>query len=110
MDNKLFQIRKDTDKGQSTVSWNGMEISGVNMSDTKSMKENINQAMDSMQFLKDSGLDIFTTDIPKIIDAVNNRASRKSGEKIDITDGISVEEGFILLESIGKIINEVSEE
>lgn len=71
--------------------------------------EDIKKAMDSIQFFKESGLDIFRNNLPKIIDAVNNRASRGAWNSIDITDGISTEEGFILLETIGKITNETLE-
>ena len=103
MDNTLFKIRKDTNKGESTVLWNGMEISGVNMSDTKSMKENINQAMDSMRFLKENGLQVFGEKIPAIIDAVNNRPERNGKERINLSDGINPEEQKELLETIGQV-------
>jgi O6-methylguanine-DNA--protein-cysteine methyltransferase len=105
MDNTLFKIRKDTNEGQSTVLWNGMEISGVDMSDTKSMKENINQAMDSMRFLKENGLQVFGESIPKIIDAVNNRPERNGKERINLSDGINPEEQKELLETIGQMLD-----
>lgn len=104
MDNTLFKIRKDTDEGKSTVLWNGMQIANIDMSDTKSMKENINQAMDSMRFLKENGLQVFGEKIPAIIDAVNNRPERNGKERINLSDGINPEEQKELLETIGQVL------
>ena len=82
----------------------GVLIEGFEIKDPDHPQSSIDRAMDSVQFLKDAGLGVFGASLPSIISAINNRPSRWSGEKIDLTQGITQSAGFILLESLGKVL------
>jgi hypothetical protein len=75
--NDTVFIHRNSDNTMSIYSPSGkMSIDGIRIINQEKPFEDIEKAMDSIQFLKESGLDIFRNDLPKIIDAVNNRASR----------------------------------
>ncbi len=96
-------IKKDTDNTISLFS-DGVGIRSFKITDPKNPQASIDRAMDSVQFLKDAGLGVFGASLPSIISAINNRPSRWSGELIDLTQGITQSAGFILLESLGKVL------
>ncbi len=97
-------IKKDSENTISLFS-HGVIIDKYKI-DKKDVQTSIQKAMESVNFLKDAGLGIFGTALPSIIAAINNRPSRWSKEKIELSDGISKNEGFILLESLGEIMGD----
>ena len=105
--NNTVFIHKNPDNTMSIYSPSGkMSIDRIHIVNKEEPFEDIEKAMNSIQFLKESGLNVFRNDLQKIIDAVNNRVSRGTGNQINLTDGINTEEGFILLETIGRITQE----
>lgn len=97
-------IKKDSADEVSLFS-GGIPIREIRVSDQKHMNEHIEKAMDSVQFLKDFGLDALSISIPNIVDIINNRSARGSGTKIDLSDGVSFKEQYILLDMLAKLAN-----
>ncbi|NCP76897.1 hypothetical protein GW830_02020 [bacterium] len=59
-----------------------MEISGIKT-------RNLSEVPEMIQFIRDTGLDIFGSHISDIFTIINNRQSKKGGEEqINLKDGL----------------------
>lgn len=97
-------IKKDSADEVSLFS-GGIPIRQISVSDPKHMNEHIEKAMDSVQFLKDYGLDALSISIPNIVDIINQKQSVNAGRTIDLTDGIDTEEQYVLMNTLAKLAN-----
>lgn len=101
---KETYIKKNSENVISIYS-EGIPIENINISDPKNAIKDIKKAMNSIQFLQKYGLGVFRDDIPTIVELINNRALRKGGTKINLSDDIGPDEELALLESIAKLAN-----
>lgn len=99
-------IKKDS-KNEISIFAGGVPIRGIKITNETDPKADITKAMDSVQFIKDCGLDIFGTSLPKMIDIINNKQKGKWERKIDLADGLNPggEEERILLQYIAKMVD-----
>lgn len=97
-------IKKDSADEVSLFS-GGIPIRQIQVSDQKHMNERIEKAMDSVQFLKDYGLDALNLSIPNIVDIINNRPGRGSGTMIDLSDGLDTQEQHALMDTLARLAN-----
>ncbi|NDK19768.1 hypothetical protein GW819_02930 [Candidatus Gracilibacteria bacterium] len=92
-----FSVRKDSED-TSTVLYKGMEISGIKT-------RNLSEVPEMIQFIRDTGLDIFGSHISDIFTIINNRQSKKGGEEqINLKDGLGSNEKHIILKSMADIL------
>lgn len=104
--NSDVYIKKDSENEISIFS-DGVPIRGIKVTDKKNPQEDIQKAMNSVRFIKDCGLSIFGTNLPKIIEIINNKQKWKGERKINLADGLDAggEEEKILLRYIAKMID-----
>lgn len=95
-------IRKDSPDEVSLFSC-GIPVRQIKVSDQKRINEHIGKAMDSVQFLKDHGLDALNVSIPNIVDIINNRPTKRVRTRIDLSDGLDTEEQYTLLDTIARL-------
>ncbi|MDD2891769.1 MAG: hypothetical protein PHQ95_02285 [Candidatus Gracilibacteria bacterium] len=92
-----FSIRKDSEN-TSTVLYKGMEISGIET-------RNLSEVPEMIQFIRDTGLDIFGSHISDILAIMNNGQTKKGGkEQINLKDGLGSNEKHIILKSMADIL------
>ncbi len=72
VDGQEVYIKKDSNDEVSIFS-SGVPIRGIKITDIKNPQEDINKAMDSVQFIRSCGLSIFGNSLPKMIDIINNK-------------------------------------
>lgn len=99
--NKVF-IKKDSADEVSIFS-GGIPIRQIQVSDQKHMNEHIEKAMDSVQFLKEYGLDAIGINIPNLVDLINERPSINNGRILNLSDGVNTEEQRILMQTLARL-------
>lgn len=104
--NDVF-IRKDS-KNEISIFAEGIPMRGIKINDEKNPGADIQKAMDSVRFLKESGVGVFGTSLPKMIDIINNKLISNGKNKIDFSDGLTFDgtEEKVFLQYISALIQE----
>lgn len=90
-DNEVI-IKKDSNNEISIYS-GGIPIREIKVSNPENIKDDIKEAINSIQFLQKYGLNVFRDDIPTIVELINNRPRKDNNNKeIDLSNGIDPQE------------------